>query len=184
MQDILIPMPRQTDKSSIKPSSKPAAPGRPAELDDTDRALVAELLVDARLSIRAIAERLHISRANAYARLERLTTSGAIQGFAARIDPHRVGLTTTAYVSVNIEQNTWRRVSAELAQLPFVDSIALLASEFDVLVLVHAPDNVTLRTLVLDRIQAIPGVTATRTSLAFEEIRGPGPDWSALRGRK
>ncbi len=145
---------------------------------------MAELLADARLSIRAIAERLHISRANAYARLDRLTSSGAIQGFAARIDPHRVGLTTTAYVSVNIEQNTWRRVSAEMAQLPFVDSIALLASEFDVLVLVHAPDNVTLRTLVLDRIQAIPGVTATRTSLAFEEIRGPGPDWSALRGRK
>lgn len=160
------------------------APGRSAQLDDTDRALVSALIADARMSVRAIAERLHISRANAYARLERLTSSGAIRGFSARIDAPKVGLATTAYVSINIEQNTWRRVSADLAQLPFVDSVALLASEFDVLVLVHAPDNLTLRTLVLDRIQAIPGVLATRTWLAFEEIRGPGPDWSLLRGRK
>jgi DNA-binding Lrp family transcriptional regulator len=171
-------------RTSIQATAPADPAGRPARLDDTDRAMLAELLADARTSVRAIAERLHISRANAYARLERLTTSGAIRGYSARIDPQRVGLTTTAYVSINIEQNTWRDVSAALAELPFVDSIALLASEFDVLVLVHAPDNLTLRTLVLDRIQAIPGVLATRTWLAFEEIRGPGPDWDALKGRK
>lgn len=172
------------DQVSSQSAREVASAGRSAQLDDTDRALVSALMADARMSVRGIAERLHISRANAYGRLERLISSGAIRGFSARIDPPRVGLMTTAYVSLNIEQNTWRRVSADLAQLPFVDSVALLASEFDVLVLVHAPDNVTLRTLVLDRIQAIPGVLATRTWLAFEEIRGPGPDWSVLRGRK
>lgn len=180
----MLPMSDESHQMSTPAASSSVPAGRSARLDDTDRALVAELMSDARASVRAIAERLHISRANAYARLDRLVSSGVIRGFSARIDPQRVGLTTTAYVSVNIEQNTWRRVSADLAQLPFVDSVALLASEFDVLVLVHAPDNVTLRTLVLDRIQAIPGVLATRTWLAFEEIRGPGPDWEALRGRK
>lgn len=144
-------------------------------LDDADRRLVAELVADARLSVRTLAERLHISRANAYSRLERLQQTGVITGFTARFAPERAGLATTAYVSVNIEQNTWRAVSAQLAELPYIESIALLASEFDVLVLVHAPDNATLRTLVLERIQAIPGVIATRTWLAFEEIRGRGP---------
>ena len=132
-------------------------------------------MADARLSVRTLAERLHISRANAYTRLERLQQTGVITGFTARFAPERAGLATTAYVSVNIEQNTWRAVSAQLAELPYIESIALLASEFDVLVLVHAPDNATLRSLVLERIQAIPGVIATRTWLAFEEIRGRGP---------
>lgn len=138
-------------------------------------------MADARLSVRALAQRLHISRANAYSRIDRLLETGVITGFSARVAPERAGLATTAYVSLSIEQNTWRAVSAALAQLPFVESIALLASEFDVLVLVHAPDNATLRSLVLERIQAIPGVLASRTWLAFEEIRGPGPDWTALR---
>ncbi|MDE9364884.1 Lrp/AsnC family transcriptional regulator [Luteipulveratus sp. YIM 133132] len=149
--------------------------GAARPLDEADRRILAELVGDARLSVRALAERLHISRANAYARLDRLLSSGVITGFTARFAPERAGLATTAYVSVNIEQNTWRAVSAELAELPYVESIALLASEFDVLVLVHAPDNATLRSLVLERIQAIPGVLATRTWLAFEEIRGKGP---------
>ncbi|KNX38448.1 Lrp/AsnC family transcriptional regulator [Luteipulveratus halotolerans] len=161
--------------TSAAPAGQAATPGPARPLDDADRRLVAELVADARLSVRTLAERLHISRANAYARLERLQRTGVITGFTARFAPERAGLATTAYVSVNIEQNTWRSVSAELAELPYVESIALLASEFDVLVLVHAPDNATLRTLVLERVQAIPGVIATRTWLAFEEIRGKGP---------
>ena len=32
--------------------------------------------------------------------------------------------------------------------------------------------------LVLDRIQAIPGVQTTRTWLVFDELPGPGADWS------
>ena len=134
---------------------------------------------DARLSVRALSERLHLSRANAYARIERLTRDGVIAGFAARVVPERAGLTTTAYIAITIEQNTWRDVSAALAHLDYIDNIALLGSDFDVLVQAHAPDNQTLRTLVLERIQAIPGVKGTRTWLAFEEIRGAGTPWDA-----
>ena len=54
-------------------------------LDDTDRTLLAELSVDGRASMRGLAQRLHISRANAYARVERLLRDQVIRGFAARI---------------------------------------------------------------------------------------------------
>jgi DNA-binding Lrp family transcriptional regulator len=54
----------------------------------------------------------------------------------------------------------------------------MLGADFDVLVLVRAPDNAALRDLVLDRIQAIPGVQTTRTWLVFDELLGPGADWS------
>ena len=64
-----------------------------------------------------------------------------------------------------------------LAALPYVDQISLLGSEFDVLCHVHAPDNEALRVLVLERMQAIPGVQGTRTWLSFEEIRGAGTPW-------
>lgn len=174
----------QSDQMSREEPDAIGRPGQsvatatPRPLDDADRRIISALTADARLSVRALAERLHISRANAYARLDRLVSTGVITGFAARVSPEKAGLATTAYVSINVEQNTWRTISAALAELPYVESIALLASEFDVLVLVHAPDNATLRTLVLERIQAIPGVVATRTWLAFEEIRGSGPAWT------
>lgn len=149
-----------------------------ADLDDTDRRILDELTADGRMSMRTLAERLHISRANAYARVERLQRSGVIRGFTADIDPAAAGLGTSAYVTLNLRQHDWREVRAQLLQLEGVAHIGLLGGEFDVILLVRARDNADLRRLVLDEIQSMPGVLNTRTHLVFEEPRpprGPGP---------
>ncbi len=167
-------------KTSSKSVDSVVPAGRSAgDLDAVDRRILAALAQDSRLSVRALAERLHLSRAGAYARIEKLRERGVITGFTVSINPAAAGLTTTAYVAINIEQNTWRTVSAALAELPFLDRISLMGSEFDVLVQVHAPDNAALRTLVLERIQAIPGVIGTRTWLVFDETPGRGMPWLA-----
>lgn len=146
-------------------------------LDDTDRGLLAELTADGRASMRGLAERLHISRANAYARVERLLRDGVIRGFSARLDPERAGLRTSAYVTCSIEQNAWREVSTRLREIRYVDHVALVGAEVDVVALVRAPDNAALRRVVLEEIQAIPGVESTRTWLVFAEVDGRGPQW-------
>ncbi|AIJ23756.1 Lrp/AsnC family transcriptional regulator [Amycolatopsis methanolica] len=87
-------------------------------LDDVDRRIVAELRADGRLSVRAIAERVRISRANAYARLERLPARGVITGFTATADPVKIGLTTSAYVSLTVRQNGWRDLKERLRTIP------------------------------------------------------------------
>lgn len=148
-----------------------AAAGRYA-VDDTDLAIVRALQEDGRMSMRALAERVHISRAGAYARLQRLEEEGVITGYTAQVVPEKVGLGTSAYVSVSIEQNTWRAVAEALRELPAVERVALVGAEFDAIVQVRARDNHELRDLVLEQIQAIPGVKATRTWLIFEET-GP-----------
>lgn len=148
-------------------------------LDATDRALIAELHRDARISVRALAEQAHISRANAYTRIARLVDEGILAAFTVRLDPLKAGLGTTAYVSVTIEQNAWRAVAERLQQIPFIDHFALVGGDWDVLLLVRAPDNSALRHVVLEQVQDIPGVRATRTWLVFEEVQGRGVDWDA-----
>ena len=44
--------------------------------------------------------------------------------------------------------------------------------------LVRAPDNAALRDVVLEQIQGVPGIKATRTWLVFDEFEGRGADWS------
>lgn len=166
---------RSKSSSSSLTALEAASAGRLVDaLDDVDRAIVDALRADSRMSVRALAEQLHISRAGAYARIDRLRERGVITGFTISVDPAKAGLTTTAYVAINMEQNAWRAVSEKLVALPFVDRVSLMGSEFDVLALVHAPDNTALRTLVLEHIQAIPGVVGTRTWLVFDELRGAG----------
>lgn len=136
--------------------------------------MLAILTVDARISVRALAERLNISRANAYTRLDRLTRDGVITGFTARLDPVLAGLGTSAYVMVTVEQSAWRGVQAGLSDIPYIEHIALVGGDFDVLLLVRTPDNATLRNVVLERIQAVEGVRGTRTWLIFDETEGAG----------
>jgi DNA-binding Lrp family transcriptional regulator len=153
--------------------------GRSAvKLDETDRAIIAALVEDGRISIRALADRIHVSRANAYARINRLVSEGAITGFTAKLDARLVGLGTTAYVMVTIDQNTWRTVSKRLAEIPYVEHFSLVGGDFDVLVLTRAPDNDGLRQVVLEKIQEIPGIRSTRTWLVFDESPGRAVDWA------
>src|SRR3954470_8011943 len=99
--------------SSAVPAASGLAGRTVPALDDVDRAMLAELATDGRLAVRALAERLHISRTNAYARLERLMTEGVITGFGARIDPRRAGLGTSAYIMVTVEQTSWRTMATD-----------------------------------------------------------------------
>jgi DNA-binding Lrp family transcriptional regulator len=138
-------------------------------LDDTDRRILDELAADGRMSMRTLAERLHVSRANAYARVDRLQKSGVIRGFRADVDPVASGLTTTAYVTLNLRQADWRRIRERLQALPGIAHIGLVGGDFDVILLVRARDNEDLRRLVLDEIQGMEGVLTTRTLLVFEE---------------
>ena len=140
-----------------------------ADLDQIDRAILAELGHDGRMSMRQLAQRLHISRANAYARVERLQSGGVIRGYRADIDPVASGLGTSAYLTLTLRQSEWRRVKDQLQAVPGVVHIALVGGEFDVIMLVRARDNEDLRRVVLDQIQEMDGVISTRTLLVFEE---------------
>jgi DNA-binding Lrp family transcriptional regulator len=160
---------------SVNPDSGTGTGGRSAgPLDAADVAILGELRRDGRMSIRLLAERVHISRANAYARIARMVQDGTIVGFTVEVDPQRLGLGTIAYVAITIDQTAWRTVSAGMRQIPYVEHFALIGGDHDVLALVRAPDNAALRDVVLDRIQSVPGVRASRTWLVFEEARGAG----------
>ena len=139
-------------------------------LDEVDRQIIEALGRDGRLSIRALADQVHISRANAYARVERLTADGAITGFTVTVDPLKLGLATSAYVTLSLRQSSWRTLRQQLQAIPEIKHMALVGGDFDAILLVRAADNEGLRRVVLEKLQAIPEVLATRTALIFEDL--------------
>ncbi|WP_128377664.1 Lrp/AsnC family transcriptional regulator [Streptomyces cavernae] len=148
-------------------SDRALPPARP--LDAIDQDILQMLRADGRASVRSVAERVHVSRANAYARINRLIEDGVIRGFGARVNHERAGKGAAAYITLKIVQNSWRSVREQLRAFPEAAHIALVSGDFDVLLLVHTPDNRALRELVLTKLQAIPEVLSTHTLLVFEE---------------
>jgi DNA-binding Lrp family transcriptional regulator len=140
-------------------------------VDDTDLRILAVLRADARVSVRELATAVRVSRANAYARLARLQETGVVQGFTAVVDPHALGLGLPAYVHVRIKQNSWKGFRDKVVALPEAVHVALVAGDFDVVLLVRTRDAEHLRELVLEQIQSMPEVITTQTVLVFEEAR-------------
>jgi DNA-binding Lrp family transcriptional regulator len=163
--------PQQPEGESFRPLPQPSLETRPPArpLDPVDRNILRLLRADGRMSVRALADQVHVSRANAYARINRLVDDGVIRGFSARIDEERAGQGASAYITLKIVQDSWRSVREQLLRLPGAAHMALVSGDFDVLLLVHTADNRSLRDLVLTRIQSIPEVISTRTLLVFEE---------------
>jgi len=141
-------------------------------MDDTDRRLLDVLRADARISVRDLAARVGVSRASAYARLKRLREDGVIRGFTVDVDPAALGLGLPAYVHVRIKQNSWKSFREKAWALEEAVHVALVAGDFDCVLLVRTRDAEHLRSLVLERVQALPEVLATQTVLVFEEHTG------------
>lgn len=142
-------------------------------LDATDRRIVEALRADGRLSMRALAERLHISRAGVYTRVERLHRLGVITGYTAIVDPDRFGLGISAYVYLKISQHSWQTVRERVLHIPEVEHGALVSGENDLVLLVRTSDAPSLRDLVLNTFQTMPDVLTTQTVLVLEELPNP-----------
>lgn len=145
--------------------------GHSADLDATDRRILAVLQKDARISIRALAERLRIARATAYDRIERMHDRGVITGYTVTTDPEKTGAALAAYIYLRIQQQSWKAVREQVRAIPEVVHGSLVSGEFDLILLVRVADAIALRSLVLDRLQAIPEVQASQTVLVLDELR-------------
>ncbi len=139
------------------------------KIDEIDRKIVDELRVDSRLSVSALAERVSISRANAYNRLTRLTDNGVIKRFTVDVDHRAMGNSITALILMDIDQHAWRKVENQVMALPGVERVALTTGTFDVMVVVRTKDMDTLRDVVLEKLQSMPAVRSTQTSFVLEE---------------
>jgi DNA-binding Lrp family transcriptional regulator len=150
---------------------RPTPSGRSgaSSVDEVDLRLITLLREEGRRSINELAELAGISRANAYQRIGRLRTDGVITGFTVRTDPHRIGLDVAALIIVNADQRSWRELRDELWSLPGAEYVALTAGGFDFVVLVRVADVETLRDVVLERLQAMPGIRSTQTMFILDE---------------
>jgi DNA-binding Lrp family transcriptional regulator len=141
-----------------------------AGLDRIDRRILEVLRDDGRVSIAALAERVGVSRANAYTRFVRLRDDGVVEGFTARVNSRLLGLGIAALILISVRQPDWRALRAQLVEMPEVEYCALTTGTHDALILVRATDVETLRDVILERLQSLPMVQATQTIFVLDEV--------------
>lgn len=138
-------------------------------LDAADHRILEALSRDARQSVTALAQSLHLSRAATYERISRLRAAGVLQGFTAVIDRRRAGQATAAYVFLTLKQDDWEVLRSGLADEPAVQHLALVGGQYDAVLLVRTSSVEELRRVIFERIQSLGCVESTQTALIFDD---------------
>jgi len=91
-------------------------------MDQIDWRILGELQADARLSYSELGRRIGLSTPAAAERVRRLEDWGVIRGYAAVIDPERVGLSVGAFIRIRLAgpESLAKKLTAELDEMPEV----------------------------------------------------------------
>src|SRR3569833_2021908 len=100
------------------------------ELDRIDRKILSILQEDGRIANVELAERIGLSPTSTGERLKRLQREGFVEGYGARLNPHRLGLGLLVFVEVLLDKTTPDNFErfARAVKLVFVVFVCLLVA--------------------------------------------------------
>ena len=139
---------------------------RNAQLDDTDRRLLALLREDARMSTAALARRLEVARTTVLERMKRLQRDGVVAGYTVRLHSKVQGRMLRVHVLLSVDPRQGEAVVEALRAIPQVRAVFAISGAFDSLVFVEGETTEEIDG-VLDAIGTLPGVGKTQSSLVL-----------------
>ena len=143
------------------------------ELDDFDRKILAILRKDGRITFTDLAQQVGLSKTPCQQRVRRLVEQGVISGFAAIVDPAKVGLDHVAFAEVRLSDTreaALREFNAAVRRIAEIEECHMIASSFDYLLKVRTPDIRRYRIVLGEKISSLPHVASTSTFVAMETI--------------
>lgn len=148
-------------------SEAPDAPTYPS-LDETDRRILALLQENARISNAEIGRRVELAASAIHHRIRKLEEGGVILGYKARIDPRALGYGLVSFVRVQTGEGARApEITGALSAIDEVQEVHRVVGEDCFFVKVRVRDTQALARLLDERIQRIPNVATTRTTIVL-----------------
>ena len=142
-------------------------------MDGIDRKILAVMQEDASLSVAEIGSRVGLSSTPCWKRIQRLEADGIITRRVALIDPAKIGLGITVFVSVETgdhSQEWLGRFAQEVSGMPEVMEFYRMAGDVDYMLRVVVPDIAGYDTFYKKLIGTVPLKNVT-SRFAMEKIK-------------
>jgi Lrp/AsnC family leucine-responsive transcriptional regulator len=144
------------------------------DLDRFDARILSELQREGRLPVVELAETIGLSATPCARRIRSLEAAGVIEGYAAILNPNRVGLEVQAIVHVKLTEHTDETVARfehEIALLDEVTHCFATTGTYDFILQVFGRDLESLSSVILKKLLRIPHVRDVQSSVVLATLK-------------
>ena len=144
------------------------------DLDKIDRKILNVLAEDGRITTTDLARKVGLSKTPCLIRKKKLEEAGYIRGYAAILDPERLGEGHVAFVQVTLSDtrsDALNAFNAAAQQIREIEQCHMIASHFDYLLKIRTRDMANYRKVLGEKISALPHVAQTSTFVVMEAVK-------------
>lgn len=143
-------------------------------LDKTDLQILRVLQENARITIKELAFKVHLSTTPVFDRMRRLEQEGYIRRYTAEVDAEKLGRGFIVFCSVKL-----RRMGREIAEdfvgkvkdIPEVAECYNISGEYDYLLKIYAPDMHYYNDFLINTLGAIESLGSVRSSFVMNAVK-------------
>ncbi len=139
-------------------------------LDEIDRKLLRELLIDSKRSYRELARSIGVSTATVINRVQRLESSGVIKGYTIMIDHERLGFELTVVTEITVSKGRLIEVEEEVSKLPNVCAVYDITGLTDAMVVAKFRSRRELSKFTKGLL-AMPYIERTNTHVVLTTVK-------------
>ncbi|MEP0368352.1 MAG: Lrp/AsnC family transcriptional regulator [Cyclobacteriaceae bacterium] len=141
-------------------------------LDETDKKILNILQKDARITTKALADKLGLTTTPVFERIKRLEKNKVIDKYVALLDQRSIDRKLIVFISISIKNHTrsyLETFTKEMESIPEVMEVYHIAGNYDFLVKVMMKDMEAYQKFILTRLSVINNIDHVQSSFVLSK---------------
>ena len=143
-------------------------------LDETDKAILRILQKNSHLTVKELAERIHLSPSPTFERQKRLERLGYIDRYMAVVNPQKVGNSILVLCNIRLKQHTQELIQEFMDAVQHIDEITECyntSGDFDFLIKGYIKDMKSYQQFMLHKLGTIPCVGSLNSIFVIDHTK-------------
>ena len=140
------------------------------QIDNIDRGILSELMINAKVPYTEIAKKLIVSAGTIHVRMKKMEEAGIVKNSRLHINYELLGFDMTAFLGIYLEKgSTYTDVIKQLNLIPEIVEAHYTTGVYSIFAKIRCKNTKHMRQILNEEIQSIKGIQRTETIISLEQ---------------
>ncbi len=140
------------------------------QIDNIDRGILSELMINAKVPYTEIAKKLIVSAGTIHVRMKKMEEAGIVKNSRLNINYELLGFDMTAFLGIYLEKgSTYTDVIQQLNLIPEIVEAHYTTGVYSIFAKIRCKNTKHMRQILNEEIQSIKGIQRTETIISLEQ---------------